>query len=359
MLIEVKQLSTQYEAAYEQLLSHSRMAMFNHSLKYRKFLNRIIPGSKDYYLCAFCDGQLLATLPIFMKHGRFGTVVNSLPFYGSHGGIVSREDVSAEVVKTLFNALTKVCHDVDAITCTLIESPLDQRTDNYDYYYADVFDYRIGQISSLPASSDSIPIDDTLLAGYHQKTRNMVRKGMKCGFEVSHDSTQETFKALQSIHAINMQSIGGRAKPFSVFEAIKDVFVYDVDYRIYTARKDGQIVSALLVFFFKDMVEYFTPATLESYRTQQPLSLLIHSAMKDAVLEKNAKLWNWGGTWLSQDGVYQFKSRWGTVDYPYKYHVKLYKPDIITGQSKETFLSEYQNFYVIPFNAKVDSNNVE
>ncbi len=108
MLIEVKQLSTQYEAAYEQLLSHSRMAMFNHSLKYRKFLNRIIPGSTDYYLCAFCDGQLLATLPIFIKHGRFGTVVNSLPFYGSHGGIVSREDVGAEVVKTLFNALTKV-----------------------------------------------------------------------------------------------------------------------------------------------------------------------------------------------------------------------------------------------------------
>ena len=63
---------------------------------------------------------------------------------------------------------------------------------------------------------------------------------------------------------------------------------------------------------------------------------------------KKFKWWNWGGTWLSQDGVYRFKSRFGAIDKEYKYYIKVNNQDIYNS-TKEYLLSEYGNFYTVPF----------
>lgn len=352
MVIEIKPLSIDMEDAYERLLQESSVAMFNHSLQYRDFLRDILPDSEDHYLCA-CEGNhLLAALPVFIKRGSLGAVINSLPFYGSHGGIVSRPNLDKKILNDLFEALNDLCKQMNAISCTVIESPWETDKDRYSNYDAELFDERIGQITHLPDGSDVHVkiVEDLLLSHYHQKTRNMVRKGLKSGFEVDHDGSSATLNSLYTIHDENIRGIGGFAKPLSVFQAIQRVFDYDKDYRIYTACKDGRIVSAMLLFYFKDTVEYFCPATLENYRSLQPLSLLIFRAMQDAVVERGARYWNWGGTWLSQDGVYRFKSRWGAKNFNYKYYIKFYSN--ITSQkktSKEYVLSSYPYFYVLPF----------
>jgi len=71
--------------------------------------------------------------------------------------------------------------------------------------------------------------------------------------------------------------------------------------------------------------------------------------MKDAT-KKKCKYWNWGGTWLSQTGVYQFKKRWGTHDLKYNYYTNLIDNSIL-NLSKEDLLREYPYFYVLPFSA--------
>ena len=70
--------------------------------------------------------------------------------------------------------------------------------------------------------------------------------------------------------------------------------------------------------------------------------------MKNAS-EKGFKFWNWGGTWLNQDGVYRFKSRWGTKDFPYYYYTTLKNKEVL-NLSKEEILSKFPYFYVISFN---------
>lgn len=350
MSYAILNLTSQHQFQYEWFIKHAPMAMFNHSFKYRELLNQILSDSNSYYLCVFDGDDLLAALPVYVKHGALGAIVNSLPFYGSHGGIVTKEFIGEEVLRLLFDALDDLCYRLQARVCTLIESPLEPNKHMYDYYKADLFDMRIGQMSLLPAKSTLGSIEETLLTGFHQKTRNIVRKSLKGGFDITHDPSDEAISTLHTIHQKNMSEIGGMVKPLSVFQSIRDVFKYDEDYRIYTARKQGKIVSALLLFYFKDTVEYFTPATLEEYRSDQPLSGLIFQAMIDAIIEKGAKRWNWGGTWLNQSGVYHFKSRWGTVDYPYKYHIKIYDDKFnIGGISKDEIISMYPYFYVLPF----------
>ena len=100
-------------------------------------------------------------------------------------------------------------------------------------------------------------------------------------------------------------------------------------------------------FYFNKTVEYFTPADFIRHRRTQALALVIYEAMKDA-MKKGYKNWNWGGTWLSQDGVYDFKKRWGTTEHPYFYYTQIFNQG--NYFSKKSFLtSDYRGLYVVPF----------
>jgi len=347
--IEVKTLDAATESDYQALLDVTSTAMFSHSLKYRNFLRRILPLARDSYFLAYRDGELVGALPTFSRNGPFGVVINSLPFYGSHGGLICRSGCDSGVKLALLSALKRHCAEIGAILSTVIESPLDGEREFYSSLKSEYFDDRIGQISELPVAPLET-VEAELLALFHQKTRNLVRKGLKAGFDVSREGSRQAFESLHGMHQKNIAAIGGLAKPIEIFDAIATEFEYGMDYQIYLAHKDAELASALLVFYFKDVVEYFTPATLEKYRGDQPLSLLIFSAMKDAITERSARLWNWGGTWLSQDGVYHFKSRWGTKDFPYRYHITTHgnSPDV-RSLSKSELISGYPYFYTVPF----------
>ncbi|MFL2983777.1 MAG: GNAT family N-acetyltransferase [Candidatus Neomarinimicrobiota bacterium] len=349
MSIEIKLLTNDLEPTYCRFLQKSPNAMFNHSLLYRDFLREILKGSQDRYLCAFKDNQMQAVLPLFIKHGSIGAVVNSLPFFGSHGGIIGKPNLDRKISDALLTTLNDFCQKVNAISCTIIESPWEDDKHRYSSYEANLIDERVGQILSLPKKDKISIVEQSLMSLYHTKTRNMVRKGIKGGFDIDHNGSSGTLKILHTIHDEGIRRIGGTPKELSTFQAIQKIFKYNHDYRVYTARKNGQIVSALLLFYFKDMVEYYSPVTLESYRNQQPLSLLIFRAMCDAITEKQARYWNWGGTWLNQSGVYHFKSRWGTNDYPYRYHIKTFVDFKKENISKSLLNDKYKNYYSIPF----------
>ena len=118
-------------------------------------------------------------------------------------------------------------------------------------------------------------------------------------------------------------------------------------YKIYIAEKDGEKIGALLLFYFNKTVEYFTPAIVEKHRNLQASALLIYKAMIDASTN-GYHWWNWGGTWLSQGGVYDFKKKWATLDYPYFYYTTIYDENLL-NTPKEILLKEYPYFFVAPF----------
>jgi hypothetical protein len=351
MKTEVHRLASSSEGDYEELLMQAPQAMLYHSLKYRDFLRSILRDATDCYLLAYNGGRLVSAMPSFCMDGPLGVVINSLPFFGSHGSIIARRDAPIAAIQALFDAFNDLCREKAAICSTIVTNPFESNSILFSQYPVDYVDERIGQITPLPPRDPEADLDARLMALLHQKTRNMVRKGAKSGFDVGHECSPETLKALHSLHDENIRCIGGIPKAWNVFQAIMQVFSYDRDYRVYVARNhDGQIVSGLLVFYFKDTVEYFIPATLAAYRSYQPLSFLIYSAMKDAILERQARYWNWGGTWLSQNGVYAFKSKWGTQDFPYRYYIKEY---LTHGRmaicSRAELLNGYPYFYTIPF----------
>lgn len=335
---------------YRDVLSRSTHALFCHSERYQAFLRKLMPACEHTCLVAMDGDTPVAALPLMVCDGAFGPVVNSLPFYGSHGGVLTTGPDAIEPKRSLLDAFHARNARTGASWATLITNPLNpddviaEPSPNYG-------DERTGQFTPLPKATSSGEAQELLLAQCHQKTRNMIRKGLKAGYRISHDSSPEAMEQLADLHRENMEAIGGLAKPKKVFEAIRDIFEYDVDYRIYRAdAESGECASLMLVFYFKGFVEYFTPCVAESHRSNQPLSALILTAMADGAVERGAEWWNWGGTWLSQDGVYRFKSRWGTLDKPYHYQIWAYSgapdPGLLT---REQLAASYPYFYTVPY----------
>ncbi len=344
--MHIELLDEQHWQTYDAFLKKNQHSLLFASNRYRLLLKEFLQA-EDYYLLLLNDtNDILGALPLFIKYNdRFGPIVNSLPFYGSNGAIIASDGESG-VRNELIRSYRSFLEEIDCAVATLITSPFEQQPEEYERLLLPTFtDKRIGQLTPLPIDNDTI--DEQLMSMYHQKTRNLVRKAIKSGLVVSSESNPEVLNFLIETHHENLSEIGGQAKPTRFFYLIPEYFEYDKDYRIYYAYKGNQLAAALLLFYFNRTVEYFTPVVKKEYRSEQPLSLLIYRAMTDAA-KAGYLWWNWGGTWLSQEGVYHFKRRWGTEDKPYYYYVNV-RRDSILSACKAELLDAYPYFYVVPF----------
>lgn len=323
--------------------SRVKNSLLYYSVKYARLLSDFL--EVDYHCVVAVDqsGNVVGALPFFIKESGGYSVANSMPFYGSHGGVVLIDHDTA-----LFSSILKFYMDyVSGRGCavsTIITSPFTDASLKYEQFL-DVApsDTRLGQVTELPISSSH----EALMASLPSKTRNMVRKSEKQNIEWSKEEVSWGLDFLADVHEENMMEIGGLAKPKRFFELIRSNFEYGLDYLIYIAYLDGRPISALLLFYCGETVEYFTPVIKSDYRSMQPLTCLIFNAMRDAV-DRGYRFWNWGGTWATQDGVYRFKKSWGAVDKPYSYYSNIFDPSVL-GLSRQSLLSEFPYFYTIPF----------
>lgn len=283
------------------------------------------------------------------KDEHYGTVINSLPWYGSYGGCRIADSAHEEVCNALIDAYGEYVRGVqDLLSATTILSPLHpDHLEKYKAIFPDcVLDNRICQISQLPNSCGRI--DEALLSTMTQKTRNLVRKSLKQAFSVRESDNDADWEFLVNVHHENMAIIGGKPKPVEHFQYIRELLPKN-HYKLYIAMLDDVPVAALLNFYYGKTVEYITPVIRHEYRTLQPLSFLIYHGMLDAARTGHL-FWNWGGTWRTQQSLYHFKAGWGAIDKSYTY-VTYMKDESVTLLKNDTqrIVAAYQWFYLFPF----------
>ncbi len=334
--LHVVRMTPQDETAYDAFVAAHPEAMLYHSLPYVRMIASITGGEQETLLAVDDGGTVRGVLPLLAKSGPLGRVINSLPYYGSHGGVLAETPAAGRALTDAYNALLAgdgLC------SATVIGNPLAAMPAGLRH---SVTDYRIGQFTRIEFEDRHA---ERLMQAYHQKTRNMVRKGERSGVETDEENGLVEF--LTDVHRENMPAIGGRAKSEPFFSLFPRHFKAGRDYKLFVARLGGEPVAAMLLFYFRDTVEYYTPVIREAYRDKQPLSLLIHHAMTEAS-ERGYRLWNWGGTWATQDGVYLFKKRWGTYDVNYTYYTQV-NNDAVLASSSRALLEQYPDFFVVPF----------
>ncbi|MFH1021904.1 MAG: GNAT family N-acetyltransferase [Planctomycetota bacterium] len=346
--ISIEILSPDRFEEYGRFLLSAPRHLIYASLPYMSFLSRVVPGQARYYL-ATQGNAIVGAMPAFeMVHPRLGYVSNSLPWYGSHGGILAFQE---PVVAALADAFLRHIRSQNLLSATIIGSLFDDENNAALLKrHLDVFttDSRIGQLTSLPEAGEDIG-DRLLQDVFTQKTRNLVRKSFAQGFEMSRADDDASWNFLFQTHRENLTTIGGRYKPQEHFLAIRETFPPDMR-TLWIASHQGRPVAALLLLLYNRTVEYFTPAVSHEYRSRQPLSFLIHHAMIDAV-KNGFQRWNWGGTWLNQKSLYHFKKGLGARDYPYRYYI-ITNPAGLSRmkENKNLLLDAFPNYYLFPLN---------
>ena len=311
-------------------------ALVYYSAAYRAFLCDLL-GCRDISFVALGDdNRVRGLLPMMALDGPWGTIINSLPFYGSNGGVLAGDAVAEGALLAAFNEAAGHPHIAAA---TLVTHPFRQAMPPPQH---DFVDDRIGQWTALPPNDPQAAA--ALMASFDGSARRNIRKAEQAGVIVTVEPEAITF--LEHTHRANMAAIGGKAKSALFFAASPNHFP---DHRIYVAHHDGEPIAALLVLYGGRTVEYFTPVVVEEYRPLQGLPLILRTAMLDAI-RAGYRWWNWGGTWKTQDGVYRFKRKWGAADLPYRYFTRLNNRDILARSASE-ILAAYPEFFVVPFAA--------
>ena len=297
--------------------------LFHYHSNFLRFIEDGIDNVTIKILEHRTGGKIDGIMPYaVLSNDNYGSVINSLPFFGSHGGVLT-DDTESSIRNELLNEYENQVLQEDALSSTIIESPY-QPLDDHEIMLSNhkLIDDRVGQLTSLEDSDD---LDNNLLSIFHGKTRNAIRKGLKLPLSIEETKDEQSWDWMQNVHSSSILKMGGVPKTARIFQSLRSNFGDSVT--LHTGSINKQCVCGLVTIRYLNTVEYFTPVVTEEYKESQALSALIFFVMKQAIKE-GFLLWNWGGTWRSQQGVYRFKSRFGAHDMPYRYFNWLRKPEI-------------------------------
>lgn len=322
------------------------------------FLEKATGGSA-HVVTATVNQRLVGALPFLVRvQDGVGTMINSLPWWGSHGSCVldhQREDAD-DIRRALLAGFKSHIDRTDLVSATMILSHAEEaaRALYVNALSPTATDARIGQVTRLPNHPMQ---EDTLLTTFAQKTRNLVRKSLKQGFMEVVADDDHAWSFLHRVHVENIAALGGKPKPLSHFNMLRETL--PASGRRLSLAMDGETpVAALLLLYAGKTVEYLTPAIEVSARSRQPLSFLIWKGMLNAV-ERGFTSWNWGGTWQGQPSLHHFKAGFGAEDHPYSYLICATTDGIAKLQRHRGQLDTmYPYFYAYPYsllNAASDS----
>lgn len=325
--IVVTPWSTEHEAAVAAFVAAHPEGLIYYSPAFRHYL-LAVAGGECRSRIAFEDGRVAGVLPILVRSGPFGEVLNSLPFFGSNGGVLASSTAAETALRAEYDRLAAATS-----VATWISHPfMDTAAPRHD-----LTDERIAQWTEL-SQSESLP------AGVEPSARRNVQKAQSAGVTVRESA--EALPFLEATHRANMAAIGGRAKPDAFFSRLP-VMAHARDWRLHVAERNGEPLAALLTFEAAKTVEYVMPAVVESARSLQPTALILATAMADAA-GRGFTRWNWGGTWLTQEGVYRFKKKWGARERRYRYFITL-NDATLRRRSAAELSGAYPWFFTLPY----------
>lgn len=336
MTLEIARVDDSWEARYRTFCEKQQDILIYYHWGFRRFLIDLL-GCRPLYLAAVDQHkEIHGILPLMATEGPFGTVLNSLPFFGSNGGVIATDEMAR---RELWRAYADMLKEPGLAAATVIENPLLIANSNIPY---DMLDHRVGQVTFLKFDNDPAT---GLMRILDPTARRNIQKAERSCVEVGIDNA--ALPELEAIHRENMMEIGGRVKPHEFFELIPQHFRPGIDWNLFVARRNRAVVAALLLFYSGNTVDYYIPGTRLDERVHQPAAAIIRHAMLDAYA-RGRTIWNWGGTWLTQDGVLRFKRKWGAVDKPYCYYIRVVNPSLYDAD-RATLLDAYGYFYVLPF----------
>ncbi len=325
--------------AYNRLVEKDTGAWYSHDTRWLTLLE-CVTGVSVTGLFVERRGKIVGILPFLLTEDTAHVkILNSLPFFGSPGGILLADTDAQVLLGIMLDALDEYCEAAHIGAAMLNPGIFSRHSAAIASLWKPSFtEHRIGQITLLPTE------EAALLPLFHKSKRQAVRKAGITGITLRKAASESDWQWFQHMHSQRMAAIGGLAKPSAFFKwaQTEPEFI-----TLFMAELDNRLCAGLLVCHFQTRDEYLVPVFSPEKAGNSAMSLLVFWAMRRGI-QRGATHFSFGGTWLDQTGVYRYKSQFGTSDHPYAFYGKIYDATLFE-MTRAQLLSRYPWFFVMPF----------
>mgnify|MGYP000120734105 CR=1 FL=1 len=276
------------------ILAHPAASFF-HRAGWQRVIEQAF-GHRTHFLYAEQHGNIVGVLPLVQIKSRlFGHNLSSVPFC-AYGGIVADD---ANVFAALDQAAQKLAQDLKV-------GALEYRNlhaQHSDWPTKDLYvTFRKAIEPDVDANMNAIP----------RKQRAMVRKGIKAGLTGEIDvDTERFFDAYSS----SVHRLGTPVFSRNYFKLLKKVFGDDCE--VLTITLDGQLISSVLSFYFRDEVLPYYGGGTDAARAVAGNDFMYWDLMRRAC-ERGLKVFDFGRS-KRGTGSHDFKKNWGFEPAPLHY----------------------------------------
>lgn len=280
------------------VLAHPAGSFF-HLFGWKKVLGDSF-GHKSHYLETRHGGALAGILPLIEIRSRlFGDALISTAFCVGGGPLCAPDDLSSllaeaeEKGRRLGVSYIELRDTADATPGWIA------RSDLYAGFCEPIADNEADNLKQIP-----------------RKQRAVVRKAMTLGFSVTIDRDIDPFFGL---YALNMRHHGTPALPRRFFKNLLSTFGGNCE--ILTVHRDGQPVSSVLSYFFRDRVLPYYTGSAGTARASGANDYMYWSLMRHA-RQRGCRVFDFGRSKVGT-GAYHFKENWGFSPRPIIHQYRL------------------------------------
>lgn len=299
--LTVRAMQPSDAARWDEFVHACPEATFFHRAGWKTVIERAF-GHKAWFLYAESGGQIQGVLPLAEINSRlFGHALISLPFC-VYGGIAALSEPARQALDRAAQEIASA-QNVDHLEYRNLK-PMHPDWPGKDLYVT----FRKEIDPDVEQNMLAIP----------RKQRAMVRKGIKAGLASEIDDGVERFF---SVFADNVHRHGTPALPRRYFALLREVFGSDCE--VLSVVRDGQVLSSVLSFYFRDEVlPYYAGDTLAA-RDVAANDFKYWELMRRAC-ERGIRIFDYGRS-KRGTGPFDFKRNWGFEPQPLYYEYQLHR----------------------------------
>ncbi|MES2353875.1 MAG: FemAB family XrtA/PEP-CTERM system-associated protein [Pseudomonadota bacterium] len=301
--IEIVGLTPSDFARWDAFVDSAPQASFFHRAGWKTVFEQAF-GYRTHFLLAQVNGVIEGVLPLAEIKGPlfgyvFGHSLTSIPF-ADYGGIAATTERAREALDKAAQVLA-LRLGVDCL--------------EYRNRVPEHEDWPKSELYFLFRKAIDPDVEKNLLA-IPRKQRAMVRKGISNGLLSEIDNNVDR---LFPLYADNVHRHGTPPLSKKYFALLKAVFGKDCEILIIT--KDGQSISGVMSFYFRDEVIVHHPGDLPAARALAANDFKYWEVMRRAC-ERGCRVFDYGRS-KRGTGPFDFKKNWGFEPTPLHYEYKL------------------------------------
>lgn len=299
--IQIKQLNDDTVRLWDAYVEKMPEATFFHKADWRTVLRRAF-GHRSHYLYAEQDGEIVGVLPLAeVKSWLFGHSLISTPFCVYGGPVGDTQDVVDQLID-------EACRLADSLQVDHLELRNQHRLRNdwpskelYFTFRRDISDNEEENLKAIP-----------------RKQRAVVRKSLTLELDSKFDESIEPF---YEAYSTSVRNLGTPVFSKKYFKILKQTFSDQCD--VLSIRKDGQMVSSVMSFYFRDQVLPYYGGGSVLARTLKGNDFMYWQLMCSAS-ERGCRVFDYGRS-KAGTGPFSFKKNWGFEPQPLHYEYYLVK----------------------------------